>query len=367
MIKELDRELKDTHFLTILAIDGGIPPRSGSVEITISVLDANDNVPLFEKNTYEISIAENFSPQSTILRVRAVDLDIGANAEIRYSFTHSTSTTFGGIFSLNNSTGDITVTGEVDFETNPEFRLIVCAQNPGQASTSSEAMVIIKVEDENDNYPAVTINALSASATSVTNVPENVIVGTFIAHVVVTDPDAGRNGICNCSFNGDAFRLLEMFSMEYQIVTTTPLDRETTPSYTIEIVCQDSGEPRLLSRRTLQVDVTDVNDNAPRFPSAAFSANVLENNYIGASVAALTASDEDFGVNSLLTYVIEFGEHSHYFDIDARAGLVTAKYSFDHEKVSQLSFTVLAVDHGIPPKTGIRPGLLVGPMCRISV
>lgn len=352
LIKELDREAQDTHFLKILAIDGGIPARSGFVEIMITVLDANDNLPIFEKSTYEISIAENISPQTTILRVKAVDLDSGSNAEIRYSFTHSTSTTCGEVFSLNNSTGDITVTGEVDFETNPEFRLIVCAQNPGQASMSSEAMVIIKVTDENDNYPAVTINALSASATTVANVPEDVNVGTFIAHVIVTDPDAGLNGVCNCTLNLDVFRLLEMFPMEYQIVTATLLDRETTPSYAIEIICQDSGKPRLLSKTTLRVDITDVNDNAPRFQSASFVTNVLENNYIGASVASVSAADEDTGVNSRLIYVIQLSEHSHYFDIDSEVGLVTAKYSFDHEKFSQLSFSVLAVDHGIPPRTG---------------
>jgi len=87
--RSLDRELCDVHRVTVVAIDGGDPTRSGSTVVTINVADANDNGPSFEYSSYEVTIAENLAIGTTVAKVMAFDADIGINAEVSVtSFIH---------------------------------------------------------------------------------------------------------------------------------------------------------------------------------------------------------------------------------------------------------------------------------------
>ena len=204
----------------------------------------------------------------------------------------------------------------------------------------------------NDNTPSIIVNTLSASATRVATVPEDVEVGTFVAHVIVSDPDSGRNGRSNCSLKDDNFRLHRMLETEYPLVTTRLLDRERQSAYTLDIVCQDNGRPPLWAQMALRIEVADVNDNSPRFLQGSYSAELLENNYLGASIVQVSAVDTDTSNNSMILYRLEDSEYSRYVSVDKLTGLVSAKSSFDHEQTPQLKFNVLATDRGAQPRTG---------------
>lgn len=218
----LDREVRSLYKLTLTAYDGGVPSRSGSCDIAVQVLDANDNRPTFDKASYEANIPENVPPGSTVLRVHATDPDDGDNGAVRYQLSAASLAHYGHVFSVDNSTGDVIVVGVVDYERTAVYHLVVCAVDSGpELVTSSDAVVVINVDDVNDNAPRVTINTLTASGTDVASVAENSSPGTFVGHVIVSDLDSGRNGKTNCTLvagpTDGVFRLEHLFETEYQV------------------------------------------------------------------------------------------------------------------------------------------------------
>jgi len=234
LVKRLDREARDEYHLRVVAIDGGDPPRSGSVDVMIRVLDANDNIPIFDRAVYEATVAENCPLRTTVATVKAVDHDAGPNAVLTYYLSAATAANYGRTFAVDNVTGDVYVTGRVDYESTPVYRLLVSARDSGPEAVSADAAVIVRVSDVNDNVPRIFINTLLASDTDVATVPEDAQPETFVAHVLVADPDSGDNGRVSCLLNAprNYFRLKPMYGAEYQVVTFgEPLDRETTDRY----------------------------------------------------------------------------------------------------------------------------------------
>ena len=155
LARPLDRESRDLHRIKVVAFDGGTPPRNGTLDVSVVVMDANDNLPIFEFHSYEVKVKENERHMTTIARVIAHDNDIGLNGQVLYGFSASTRTTYGDVFAINNRTGEIYVIGPVDHETNPVCHLIVTAVDLGPNSLPSEATVVVRVEDVNDNAPKV--------------------------------------------------------------------------------------------------------------------------------------------------------------------------------------------------------------------
>lgn len=125
-----DRERRAEHRFRLIAYDGGRPPKSGSVDIDIRVLDSNDNSPIFDSSGpgYEANVSESVSPGTQIVRVRATDADEGLNGEIWYRMSAQTLSTYGSVFAIDNRTGDISVVGQLDRERHSvsnSFSLIV--------------------------------------------------------------------------------------------------------------------------------------------------------------------------------------------------------------------------------------------------
>lgn len=232
LVRPLDREVRDLHRFKVVAYDGGDPARNGSLEVSIVVLDANDNSPVFEHSSYEAKVAENVPLFTTVTRVVAHDNDIGLNGEVTYGFSSSTRKTFADVFAINNRSGEIYVIGDVDHETLPPVcHLIVTALDRGPDALPSETTVMVKIEDLNDNAPILTVNTLYDSDTDVAQVTENENVGAFVGHVIGRDPDKGQNGRFNCSVDDARFKLRRMYNEEYHIVTAAPMDRERTARY----------------------------------------------------------------------------------------------------------------------------------------
>lgn len=218
--RTLDRELRSAYRLTLTAYDGGVPTQSGSTDVTIVVVDANDNRPTFDENSYEVTLPENVPLGTSVLRVHAVDPDEGENGAVRYQLSEASLAHYGHVFSVNNSSGDVIVVGEVDYERVVIYHLVVCAIDNGQELvTSSDVVVIVKVDDANDNAPSVVVNTLTASGTDVASVAEHSPSGTFVGHVIVSDRDSGRNEKINCSLveEDNMFRLQHLFETEYQV------------------------------------------------------------------------------------------------------------------------------------------------------
>uniref|UniRef100_A0A8C8RG80 Cadherin domain-containing protein n=1 Tax=Pelusios castaneus TaxID=367368 RepID=A0A8C8RG80_9SAUR len=186
----LDREEEAIHELILTARDGGDPVRSGTAQIRVVVLDANDNAPVFSQPIYKVNVLENLQKGSPVVTIKATDLDEGSNKEITYSFGRITDKA-SKVFHLDPKTGDITAVGNLNFEESAFYEIEVQAHDGGGLFDRSKVVVV--VSDVNDNPPEIAISSLFNS------VPEDSPPGTVIALLNVLDPDSGENGDVTCS------------------------------------------------------------------------------------------------------------------------------------------------------------------------
>uniref|UniRef100_A0A672S170 Cadherin domain-containing protein n=1 Tax=Sinocyclocheilus grahami TaxID=75366 RepID=A0A672S170_SINGR len=185
----LDREEKQAvHTLTLTAVDGGVPARSGTASIIVQVLDTNDNAPQFDRQVYSVDLIENAPIGTLIMQMNATDLDEGVNAEVIYSFTLYTSEKTQETFSLDPSSGEIRVKDMIDFEEVKSFEMYVEAKDKAVNPLSGQCKILVFITDLNDNHPEITIKSFQSS------IRENDPVGTVIAIISVSDRDSGDNG-----------------------------------------------------------------------------------------------------------------------------------------------------------------------------
>eukprot|EP00066_Takifugu_rubripes_P026187 XP_011615453.1 PREDICTED: protocadherin alpha-13-like [Takifugu rubripes] len=346
--KALDREAIKEHRLMLTAVDGGRPAKSGTMEIIIQVLDVNDNSPVFTKDVYTASLNENSPPGTLVIRVNATDLDEGANGDIIYSFGQELDTRVKNKFDINPRTGDITVSGVIDFEENKMYEIDVQASDKGAVTFSTDRTVMIKVTDVNDNTPEIEITSFSKS------VPEDARIGTTVALISVSDRDSGPNGKVSCFIREDVPFTLSPSLQDnmFAVVTKSHLDREATPLYEITVVAKDSGEPSLSSEKKLNVVVSDVNDNSPQFSMRPYTFYVPENNDLVLPVFSVTASDHDDSNNAQITYRIHRENTAEtaglFLNINSENGDIFALKSFDFEAQKTFQFQVVASDSGSP-------------------
>lgn len=348
--KPLDREQKSRHTLVLTAIDGGNPPRSSSINITVTVLDNNDNRPVFSQNVYTASIKENTPPNTFVLKVNASDADGGLNGEVLYSFNSNLKQNVYDTFEVDKVTGEIRVKGAIDFEDTEVYRADVTASDRGQPPMTTNCRVMIKVIDVNDNKPDIEVTSLSNV------VSEGSKPGAVISLISVTDKDSGVNGkvICNLSENLP-FELKPSFQDNmYSLVIKRQLDRELVPDYDITVVATDLGQPALSTSKTFNVQISDVNDNSPEFPQNPLELYLVENNAPGASIFSVSASDKDVNDNAVITYHIIRSDGAQqdvisFLNINSENGNIHALKSFDFETIKTFQFQVLAKDSGNPP------------------
>lgn len=219
--------------------------------------------------------------------MEAKDADAGPNGLVHYGLAGQTQTLHGHLFSVRNSTGEIVVRSTIDRETASLYQLVIIAYDHGPDMLSAETTVAIHVDDVNDNSPTVTIHTLD-SAASVSQVSEDSPVGSFIAYMSATDPDAGANGRVDCALSGAdsaTFSLVQKYPSEYQIMTAAALDRERTAEYTLTVKCWDGGSPvSRITEESFRLIVGDVNDNAPVFSQQTYRGSLVENNFVGLSI-----------------------------------------------------------------------------------
>uniref|UniRef100_UPI0037E92BB0 protocadherin gamma-A11-like n=1 Tax=Semicossyphus pulcher TaxID=241346 RepID=UPI0037E92BB0 len=344
--QELDREkLKEINLL-LTALDGGSPPRSGTVVIHVTVLDANDNVPVFSQAVYKASLSENSPPGTVVLTVSATDADEGLNGDVTYGFGH-VSEDIKSIFTIDHKTGDIKLTTTVDFETASSFELRVTAKDG--LGLTSYAKVIIDVSDINDNAPVIYLKSLTNP------IPENVSPGTEVGIINVQDRDSETNRQVRCSIQQNVpFKLVPSIKNYYSLVSTGQLDRELVSDYNITITATDEGSPPLSSSKTVELSVADINDNPPVFEEQSYSAYVSENNTPGSTLCSVTARDPDWRQNGTVIYSLLAGEVngapvSSYVSVNGDTGVIHAVRSFDYEQFRSFKVAVMARDNGSPP------------------
>ncbi|XP_063516986.1 protocadherin-19 isoform X1 [Pongo pygmaeus] len=348
--KSLDRETQSHYSFRITALDGGDPPRLGTVGLSIKVTDSNDNNPVFSESTYSVSVPENSPPNTPVIRLNASDPDEGTNGQVVYSFYGYVNDRTRELFQIDPHSGLVTVTGALDYEEGHVYELDVQAKDLGPNSIPAHCKVTVSVLDTNDNPPV--INLLSVNSELV-EVSESAPPGYVIALVRVSDRDSGLNGRVQCRLLGNVpFRLQEYESFS-TILVDGRLDREQHDQYNLTIQARDGGVPMLQSAKSFTVLITDENDNHPHFSKPYYQVIVQENNTPGAYLLSVSARDPDLGLNGSVSYQIVPSQVRDmpvftYVSINPNSGDIYALRSFNHEQTKAFEFKVLAKDGGLP-------------------
>uniref|UniRef100_A0AAV2LEZ3 Protocadherin Fat 1 n=1 Tax=Knipowitschia caucasica TaxID=637954 RepID=A0AAV2LEZ3_KNICA len=307
--KPLDREEKDNYLLNITASDGIFTAKA---VVEVKVLDANDNSPLCEKSLYSESVPEDSSAGRLILQVSATDADIRSNAQVSFQLQGEGAQ----LFTIDADTGELKTFQPLDREEAEKHRFTVRAVDGG--GRFCEADIHITVEDVNDHPPQFSSDPYTFT------VFENTEIGTYVAKLTATDVDTG-----------------DIFVIE-------PLDYELSHEYYITVEATDGGSPPLSDMATVNINLTDANDNAPLFSQSTYTAVVSEDAELGKTVLTVVAQDADGPSYSHVHYSIVEGNQGSPFTIDPSRGELKVARQLDRERISGYSLTVLATDNGLP-------------------
>lgn len=343
----LDRETTDFYNFTIEAFDGGVPSKTGQLQVHITVLDENDNQPVFNQSEYHAVLLESTPLMAPVCQVFATDPDLGSNGRVTYEINRRQSDP-NEFFIIDISSGIISVNKLLDYENQSFFELIVTAWDSGIQPESSSTFVSIKVLDVNDNHPNISVLFLNEAGAP--EVSEGARPGDYVARIAVSDSDLGDIKKIDVLLQGEdgMFSLKSTDDFLYVLCVDGPLDREIKDLYELTVTATDFGSPPLSSEITFQVHITDLNDNPPVFDQNIYEESISEDVLEGTALFQVKAMDRDLGGDSGITYSIVQPEREHLFNIDPTSGLITTAAGLDHEREMELRFLVVASDGGSP-------------------
>ena len=333
-------EIKEFR-LTVTAIDMGLPRMLGTANVIITVLDINDNAPMFFQTFFYSSILENIDIGSFVLFVGAMDLDSGTNAKLIYSIVESTS------FFINSTTGDIFVLSKLDFEVDTKYTFEVRATDQGAISLDDFAQVEISILDVNDNPILFDQQVYNISLS------ENVS-PTNLLQISATDLDSSEITNKFFSLTNDSLLLPFIVTPVGTLRNTQSIDFENVSLFSLQAVVYDDGEFNgFTDTATIYVYIFDKNDNPPIFDQLSYEAVIEEHSELHTSVITLSATDMDSGVNAEIEYVITLTHPLLYgpaFAIDANTGLLTVSSGdiLDRETYSSVNLHVSAFNPHFP-------------------
>lgn len=355
----LDREERAFYQLNISARDGGTPPRFGYLLVNVTILDVNDNPPIFDHSDYNVSLNESVPAGTRVLQVMASDNDVGDNAKITYFLSEEERK-----FTVDPETGVISTAEPLDCppqncQSNgrggcPKSCVFtVFARDHGSPRQDGRTYVTVNLVDANDHDPTISFRYFFPAKVDYATVDENAQNGSVVAAVSVQDLDEGLNGETHVEIK--AGNELNHFSLEYSetfhiVRVNGILDREQINKYNLTIVATDKGTPPRSDTAFLIIHVNDVNDHEPVFEKTEYSAILSELAPPGTYVAGITATDEDSGVNAQIYYAFVSGNDNQWFDIDINSGLITTKANLDREVQGTVELKISARDGGPNPK-----------------
>ncbi|XP_078413539.1 cadherin-related family member 2-like [Cetorhinus maximus] len=357
----LDRERRQQLFVTLQARDGG--GLVTNVQIEVSISDANDEAPVFQRNSYTGFIKENVV--KNIVQVQAFDKDQEdtPNSKIIYRIFEGDSAKY---FTINSSTGMISVVKPLDRESmdaslNGIITLTVQAKDCGNPAQNSTIQVAIQVEDVNDNEPVFN------QSTFFVAVPEDqqdqCVVSIWASDNDVTDPnrlityrieDGARGQFIVSIEKGD----LHQSAACIRVNPESRLDYDDGPrKYKLTVAANNFGFDPNTGCTTIEVDILDVNDEAPVLIGSSLSdVFARENGQINTTIIAIQAFDPDTdaelhffirGIECLNEKEERLSSSlcKNWFQVMERSGSLIYSGPVDHESVQLVQLRVQVVDY----------------------
>uniref|UniRef100_A0A8D1JYI0 FAT atypical cadherin 1 n=1 Tax=Sus scrofa TaxID=9823 RepID=A0A8D1JYI0_PIG len=344
--KPLDRELQAVYTLSLKAVDHGLPRRlTATGTVVVSVLDINDNPPVFEYREYGATVSEDVLIGTEVLQVYAASRDIEANAEITYSIISGNE---HGKFSIDSKTGAIFIIENLDYESSHEYYLTVEATDGGTPSLSDVATVNINVTDINDNTPVFSQDTYTAV------ISEDAVLEQSVVTVMADDADGPSNSHIHYSIiDGNQGSPFTIDPARGEVKVTRLLDREAVSGYTLTVQASDNGSPPRVNTTTVNIDVSDINDNAPVFSKGNYSVIIQENKPVGSSVLQLVVTDRDSSHNGPpFFFSIVSGNEEGTFEVNQQGALLTSA-AINRKVKDHYLLHVKVADNGKPPLSSL--------------
>ena len=332
----LDREVVSSYMLQVIASDGVANDRA---DISIVITDINDQTPEFNQTIYTVTLAEDFPVGETFVQVFATDNDIGENATVNYTIVEQPD---NGEVTINSTTGEISFVTQPDHEISSVFEFQVGAMDIGERQGFTT--VAVTLEDVNDNSPVFVQSSFPAE------IAENQPAGYDVVRVEATDRDSGSNGVVSYSVDGLGAEYFDIGAMDGFITTRQSFDREMNDSFVITILATDSGTPNRTTSVLVNINITDVNDEKPVFPSSVYMFEVSESAPVQYLITTVKAEDRDIGINADLTYTLSGENHIDLVLDTLSNGSVSLRTRrlLNHERITLYNLTLTAFDRGSP-------------------
>ncbi|KAG7243059.1 hypothetical protein INR49_016434, partial [Caranx melampygus] len=353
----MDREIWTQTKLVVTATDRGTPRLAGSATLTVIIIDLNDNSPMIPLPR-EIHVPEDTLIGTVITQVTGNDVDSGP----ALSYTLHLDPSSQGMFGIHRYGGGVSLTGPLDYEERTWYTLTVRSSD---SKHQSEANLTVLVDDVNDNVPTFTQDFYQVT------VSEHLPAGSAVITVTATDRDSGENGRITYRVMSSTRGIfyIDPGNGTLFIKQKTEFDFEN-PSILVVIEARDQGSPPLSSIATVQVQVSDVNDNAPIFHQSEYRATVSEDGLPGSTVLILEAVDGDLSRDNCgFDFAIASGNSGNAFQIESSVrflegqgfqtvGSLILVEELDFEAVPSYNLTVVVSDRGIPQRSSSVPILI---------
>ncbi|KAL1459777.1 hypothetical protein WDU94_011731, partial [Cyamophila willieti] len=331
LAETLDREKRPSYTLGVEAFTDSSPPLSALCEVTVQILDVNDNGPVFSSESYAIAFAENVPEGTPILKVHAEDADEGNNAEMRYSLQGESK----DLFSIDPYTGWLSTQVPLDREQQASHSLIAVVTDNGAPALTARATVHITLIDYNDNPPGFSQHTYNAA------VNEDALPGTVLLSLSTSDADSDPAPSTFYITQGDAHAQFAIRSTG-EVYVTRPLDREAQDSYSLTVLVTDG---KFVSTALLNIDVLDANDEQPYCVKYRYRHSISEGVLPGSYVLNVMATDAD--LEPKLRFYLT-GENSDHFSLDANTGELKTARGLDREKIARYSLNAHVQDRDQP-------------------
>lgn len=343
----LDRETVSIYYMTLMAQDSSpTEPKATTVNLTIVVLDENDNSPTFKQNSFNVNVPDRIEVGQFVFGAHAIDIDDGLNSRIVYAISGKDAAKF----TIDNSTGVIRTVDDLSSNghgMDKVYSLIVWASDQGENSktTSAELTILLR--------PSHLFPTFSYLAQEQFTLPEDIAEGKVITKIHATSPKKGPNGAIKYAIaGGNVFDALKIDANSGELaIDKAGLDYEKSQIYEVWVEAADNDRPSLRSVTKLILNVTDANDNSPIMDQLIYHAEVLEEETPPVLVSKVSANDADSGDNGVITYRLRT-DFDGSFEIDADSGEIFTTMKLDRENIANYEILVEAVDQGVPQRTG---------------
>ncbi|XP_066435286.1 cadherin-10 [Eleutherodactylus coqui] len=353
-LPNMNREIREHYQVVIQAKDmgGQMGGLSGTTTVNITLTDVNDNPPRFTQNTYHLSVSESSPTGSAVGHIKAVDADIGRNAEVRYRITDGDEMNMFDITTERaTQDGVITIRKRLDYESKRLYSLKLEAENTHVdphfhylGPFKDTATVKISVEDA-DEPP------IFGRPSYMFKVHEDIELGTIIGTVMARDPDTISSPIrFSLDRHTDLDRIFNIHSGNGSIYTAKPLDREISQWHNLSIIATEINNPKQTTRATVYILILDVNDNAPQF-AMFYDTFVCENARPGQLIQTISAVDKDeppggqkffFSLASVNpNFTVQDNE-------DNTARILTRRNGFNRHEINSYLLPVVISDNDYP-------------------